>query len=240
VSDVTTGILPWGRWTTFGLGLAALLAGQLAALAALTLWYSVSVARLPDFAGDGPAITVIIMASTPVQVFLLAVFAWVKGASATDYLGLNWPRKSDLVFGCVAVVGLIVAGDALSWVLGRDIVTPFQSEIYRTAAAAGSLPLLWFAVVVMTPAGEETLFRGFLFRGWLHSPRDVWPVIVITSALWALMHLQYDWYVIAQVFASGLLLGWLRWASGSTILTILLHGLINFEGMLESVMAFHG
>ncbi len=240
MSDAQTGILPWGRWATFGLGLAALLAGQLAALAALAVWYGVSVAGLPDFTGDGPGVTVIILASAPVQALLLAVFAWVKGASAQDYLGLAWPRRSDLVFGMVAVIGLIVAGDALSWLLGRNIVTSFQSDIYRTAAAAGSLPLLWFAVVVMTPASEELLFRGFLFRGWLHSPRDVWPVIVVTSLLWALMHVQYDWYVIGQVFASGLLLGWLRWASGSTILTILLHGLINFEGMVESVMAFHG
>jgi hypothetical protein len=52
----------------------------------------------------------------------------------------------------------------------------------------------------------------------------------------AIIHLQYDWYVIAQIFVFGLLLGWLRWASGSTILTILLHALINAEGMLETVL----
>ena len=57
-----------------------------------------------------------------------------------------------------------------------------------------------------------------------------------TSLLWAIIHLQYDWYVIAQIFVFGLLLGWLRWASGSTILTILLHALINAEGMLETVL----
>jgi membrane protease YdiL (CAAX protease family) len=175
-----------------------------------------------------------------VQVLLLAVFAWVKGASATDYLGLKWPRRGDLVFGVLAVIGLIIAGDAVSWAFGRDIVTPFQNHIYRSAAEDRTLPLLWFSVVVMTPFGEELLFRGFLFRGWLHTPRDVWPVIAITSLLWAVMHVQYDWFVIAQVFVSGLLLGWLRWASGSTILTILLHGLINLEGMLETVAAFHG
>jgi membrane protease YdiL (CAAX protease family) len=43
-------------------------------------------------------------------------------------------------------------------------------------------------------------------------------------------------YVTGQVFAFGLLLGWMRWASGSTLLTILLHGLINFEGMLETLV----
>ena len=49
-----------------------------------------------------------------------------------------------------------------------------------------------------------------------------------------------DWYVIAQIFVFGLLLGWLRWASGSTILTILLHALINAEGMLETVLDQNG
>ncbi|HEY4981612.1 MAG TPA: CPBP family intramembrane glutamic endopeptidase [Pseudolabrys sp.] len=41
-------------------------------------------------------------------------------------------------------------------------------------------------------------------------------------------------YVTAQVFAFGLLLGWMRWCTGSTLLTMLLHGLINLEGMLET------
>src|SRR5262249_5675294 len=85
----------------------------------------------------------------------------------------------------------------------------------------------------------ETLFRGFLFRGWHRSPRDIWPVIGVTALLWALIHVQYDLYLIAQVFAYGLLLGWLRWVTGSTILTMLLNGLINFEGMLETFIAFH-
>jgi membrane protease YdiL (CAAX protease family) len=33
--------------------------------------------------------------------------------------------------------------------------------------------------------------------------------------------------------------GWLRWVTGSTILTMLLHGLINFEGMFETFVALH-
>jgi hypothetical protein len=142
------------------------------------------------------------------------------------------------VFGIVVVAAFVIIGDSISWLLGKSIVTPFQSEITRTAIDAGglSLLLLWLAVTVVTPIGEETLFRGFLFRGWLQSPRDTWPVIVIVALLWALIHVQYDWYVISQVFVSGLLLGWMRWASGSTVLTILLHALINLEGMIETLV----
>lgn len=230
---------PWGRLASFSLGLIALLAGQMAALAALAWWLGAGLAGMPDFSGDGVAVTLIIVVSTPVQVGLLALFAQRTGVSAADYLGWSWPRRSEVVFGIAAVVGVIVVTNAVSWLLGRAIITPFQSDIYRTAGAAGGLPLLWLwlAVVVATPIGEETLFRGFLFRGWLQSPRDAWPVIVVTALLWALIHIQYDWYVTGQVFAFGVLLGWMRWATGSTLLTILLHGLINFEGMLETFVA---
>ena len=61
-------------------------------------------------------------------------------------------------------------------------------------------------------------------------------MIAFTALMWALVHVQYDWYVTGQVFVFGLLLGWMRWATGSTLLTIVLHGLINLEGMLETVV----
>ena len=231
---------PWGRAATFGLGLLALLAGQTAALVALTWWYGAGIAQLPDFTGDGIAVTLVIVASNPVQVALLALFARMRSDSAADYLGLVMPKRSEVIFGVAAVIALIVIGDVLSWLLGRNIVTPFQSDIYRTASGSGALLWLWLGIVAIGPIGEELLFRGFLFRGWLREPREVWIVIAITAALWALMHVQYDWYVIGQVFVSGLLLGWLRWASGSTLLTIALHSLINLEGMFESLLAFHG
>ena len=230
---------PWGRLASFSLGLIALLAGQMVALVALSWWMGTGVGLMLNLSGDGVAVTLIIVVSTPVQVVLLALFAQRTGVSAADYLGWVWPRRSEIVLGIAAVVALIVVANAVSWLLGRAIITPFQSDIYRTAGAAGGLSLLWLwlAVVVATPIGEETLFRGFLFRGWLPSPRDAWPVIVITALLFALVHVQYDWYVIGQVFAFGVLLGWMRWVTHSTLLTILLHGLINVEGMLETYVA---
>lgn len=228
---------PWGRIATLGLGLITLLAGQLMALVALTLLYG-PLGQYPDLSGDGVAVTMIIAVSTPVEVALLVQFARRTGAGAADYLGWIWPRTGQIVFGVVAVAGFVVAGNLVSVLLGRSIVTDFQVELYRSASAHGVLPLLWFVVAVVTPIGEESLFRGFLFRGWLRGPCDVWPTIVGTALLFALVHVQYDWFVIAQVFAAGLLLGWMRWATGSTVLSMLLHGLINFEGMLETALLY--
>ncbi len=230
------GVRPWGRWATFALAAVALFVGQFAALAALGVWYGTSPGHLPDFSGDGVAITLIIFVSTPVEMALLMLFAQRAGNFA-DYLGFALPRRADVVFGVAAIVALMIAGNIVSWFLDRTIVTPFQLDIYRSAETAGWLFWLWLAVMVVTPVGEETIFRGFLFRGWLRSPRDVWPVIVGTALLWALIHVQYDLYTITQIFIFGLLLGWLRWVSGSTILTMLLHGLINFEGMFETFLS---
>jgi len=229
----------WGRLATFGLGLIALFGGQAAALVALVWWFGRGLTQMPDFSGDGVAVTIVIFVSIPVQLVLLYLMSQRPGGSAADYLGLKWPKRSELVFGVALTVSLIIAGNGLSWLLGRFIVTPFQIDIYRTASTAGWLPLLWIAVVVVTPIGEESLFRGFLFRGWLRAPTDAWPVIGITALMWAIVHVQYDWYIIAQVFCFGVMLGWLRWATGSTILTMLLHALINFEGMLETAISLH-
>jgi membrane protease YdiL (CAAX protease family) len=234
---VISDVKPWGRWATLGLGLIALLAGQLVALTALIWWTGLGLAYWADFARDGVAVTFIICISTPVQVLLLVLMARQTRASAADYLGFTLPQKRDVVWGIIAVLIFIVVGDGISWLLGHNIVTQFQLDIHRTASAAGWLPWLWLSIVVVTPIGEETLFRGFLFRGWHRSPRDAWVAIAVTALLWAVIHVQYDLYVIAQVFVCGLVFGWLRWATGSTILTMLLHGLVNCEGMFETFMA---
>jgi len=232
-------VKPWGRWATLGLGLIAALVAQMPALAAIIWWWGLDLVHLPDIASEGVTVTLLICISTPVQVLLLAVMARQTGANAADYLGFKLPRNSDVVVGIIVVLVFIAVADGASWLLRRDIVTQFQSDIYRTARTAGWLPWLVLAVVVVAPIGEETLFRGFLFRGWNRSPSDAWAAIIVTALLWALVHVQYDLYFMGQVFAYGLVLGWFRWVSGSTILTMLLHGLINLDGMLETFLALH-
>lgn len=230
---------PWGRFSTLGLAAVALLVGQFVALAALTWFYGLPLTRLPNLAGDGVAVIVMILVSTPIEVALLMLFAQRCGVPAAEYLGWTVPKRADVVFGIAAVAVFIVLADIVSWLAGHGLVTSFQTDIYTTASSQGWLVLLWLSIIVVTPFGEETLFRGFLFRGWFREPKDAWLAIVGTAALFGLLHVQYDWFVIAQVFGFGVLLGWMRWVSGSTVLTMLLHGLINFEGMIETLIGLH-
>ena len=87
-------IKPLGRGATFAFAVFALLSGQIAALLALTWWYGQNLGHLPNFSGDGAAITLIIAVSTPVELAMLALFARRTGASAAAYLGLIWPREA--------------------------------------------------------------------------------------------------------------------------------------------------
>ena len=104
-------------------------------------------------------------------------------------------------------------------------------------AQRGSLALFFIAVVIVAPITEEIAFRGFLFRGLSASWLGVAGTTVLTtSAAWAAMHVQYDWSRSAQIFLIGLLLGWLRWASGSTLLTILLHVLANLAASVQAAI----
>lgn len=234
-----TDLKPWGRWATLGLGFIALFGGQIVALTALVWWYNLSLTRLSDLTVDGVLVSLSLYIGTAIQVALLVFMTRKRGAGAAAYLGLTLPRKRDLILGIITVIVFTAAADAIGRLFTDDLVTQFQLDIYRTAKAAGWLPWLGLALVVVAPIGEETLFRGFLFRGWYRSDRDAWVAIIATALLWALVHVQYNLYLIAQVFLYGLVLGWFRWKSGSTILTILLHGLVNLEGIVGTVIAVH-
>jgi membrane protease YdiL (CAAX protease family) len=229
----------WGYWTTLGWSIVAFLVGQFAGFGVL-LWLRGgdwdSVLQTPF---DGVLVTIFIAISNPVTIAVLAIAVRIARSDLSDYFALKWPAVRDLKLGIATLVVLIAAGDALLYLSGRDVVTAFQVQSYTTAAAAGWLPAMFAAAILIAPAGEEVVFRGFLFRGWARSPRLVWPAIVVISILWAMLHIQYDWAGVLQIFVIGLFLGWMRWRSGSLVLTFLLHALFNLEGTLETLALVH-
>jgi membrane protease YdiL (CAAX protease family) len=232
---VSDAVKSWGIFATFALGAIALIVGQLSGIVAVSEFYGINLNQIGTISRDGGGIILFICVSAPVQVALLVTAASYKGSPAA-YLGYKLPRRGELLFGVGALAALIFVGDMISLLAGRNIVDPFQSDIYQAAQKANLFPLLLFAITVLIPISEESLFRGFLFRGWLQSPRSAWPVIVLTAGLFAIIHVQYDWFLIGQVFAFGVLFGWMRWVTGSTLLTMLLHGLVNLEGMIETLL----
>jgi len=222
----------WGIAATLGFAFIAFVFGQAIGIGAVTAAMGADLSR----AGfDGAAVAVSVLAGTPVQVVTLALAARMTGEDLQAYLGLDVPRRIDVIIAVSALAVLIVAANLLTLAFGRDLVPPFQLEIHRSALAEGAVLPMWIAIIIVAPAGEELLFRGFLFRGFVHGPRDALPGILAISLIWSLLHIQYDWFGAALVFAIGVYLGYVRHLTGSTTLVILLHMLLNLESVAETV-----
>jgi uncharacterized protein len=229
----------WGYWATLGWAVVAFLAGQFIAFGLLLVLHIGDWNVLLQTPFDGELVTLFILISNPVTIGALALAVRLAHGNQIEYFALHRPQRRDVTLGIGCLVALIAVCDALLYLSGRTLVTPFQLQSYTTAAAEGWLLPMFAAAVLVAPAGEEIMFRGFLFRGWARSERSAWPAIVVISLLWAMLHVQYDWTGMLQIFVIGLFLGWMRLRSGSTVLTFVLHALFNIEGTMETVVQMH-
>jgi membrane protease YdiL (CAAX protease family) len=155
---------------------------------------------------------------------ILGIVKLKRGSTLKDYLGLRFPGLKALLGWSGIVLAVCFLSDAISRLLGKAVLPEFMLKSYWSASPRW---LLWLALVVAAPIFEEICFRGFMFRG-IAASRIGWRgATIVTAILWALIHLQYDWYETFIILALGLVLGAARALTNSTILTIWLHGLIN-------------
>jgi uncharacterized protein len=223
-----------GRWATVGFAIlasvpTAVIAGVIGVVAMRIMMPAKKPVRF-----DGTTLAIVSLIFNPLLVVALMLSSRRSGFNVLAYLGLDIPRWRHIAITVAGLAVWIVFGDALQLALGWNLVTPWQLAIYRSARAEGSLIWLWLAIAVAAPIGEELLFRGFIFRGFVHTQRDALPSIALISLIWSLLHIQYDLLGITMVFVFGVLLGLVRWSTGSTTLTILLHILNNLEGWIET------
>ena len=223
----------WSIAATLFFAVLAFVFGQAVGVGAMTVAVGADLSRTLN---DGAAVAVSLLVGNPVQVITLALAARMTGEDLFAYFALDVPSRRDVIIAVAGLAVLILVGDVLTLAFGRELVPAFQVEIHRSAQAQGALISLWLALVVVAPVGEELLFRGFLFRGFVREPRNALPGILAISLIWSLLHIQYDWFGMSLVFAIGVFLGYVRLYSGSTTLVILLHMLLNLESVLETVV----
>ena len=230
---------PWGFWATIGLGAVVAMADVGMQNGVLIVWIAAQswLGQEPlgqSTGGDGTFVSLAVCASMPVAVGLVWLFARMRrGISVKEYLALNPVAWRTTVRWLAALVGLVILSDGLTRLLNRPIVPEVLIQTYQTT---GFPPLLWLAVVVAAPLGEETFFRGFLFKGLLHTRLGGAGAIVLTALVWAVIHRQYDWYGVATVFAAGLLLGFARLRTNSIYSCLLMHALMNLIATIEVVV----
>lgn len=232
----------WGFYETIGWGMIAFIVWFLAqtlVVAGLIAWQEAvrpGSSDLRTMATDAISLSAITIIAGPAWIGVTAIAARWRRWSVRDYMALVPPRRGELIFAIACLAVILVATDVLSYALGRPVIPQFMIDAYKSAQSPIAIVLLFIAIVIVAPVCEEIAFRGFLFRGLSMSRLGVPGAIVLTAAMWALMHVQYDWFVIAQIFLLGIFLGWLRWATGSTVLTIVLHFITNFAAFAETVI----
>lgn len=173
----------------------------------------------------GDLMAVSILLSTLTSVPLILFFIKLKrGSDLRSYLALHSVSyRSYFVWGAVIVALSLCLDFATPW-LGVEKIPPFMIEIYNNTE---TMWLLFFAVVIAAPLWEELLFRGFLMRGLQSSFITGVGAVVITSAVWAMIHFQYEWQYLVMVFVVGLVLGCARLITGSVYVPIMMHALNN-------------
>jgi membrane protease YdiL (CAAX protease family) len=233
---------PWGLLGTIVWGAAGVCAwflAQFAVVVGFLTWHNTvgpGSTDLSKMANDGFLLALVTIVAAPAWIGVSVLAARLRKWRARDYLALVRPRRGEMVFGIVSLAALLIGFDVFTYLIGRDIVPSFMIEAYKSARSSGALVLFFIAVVIVAPISEEIAFRGFLFRGLSASWLGVSGTMIVTSAAWAAMHVQYSAFLLGQIFLIGLLLGWIRWATGSTLLTIGLHVLANLAACIQAAI----
>ena len=231
----------WKFWGTLLWGLAiyaAFNAAQFIALAGVVAWRGplADDADLQKVAFHGVALSIMTVSTVPAVLAVIWLAVRRAGTPFADYLALHGFRIADLWVGLALIALYLPAVDALAHLSGRPVTPQVVIYSYTSARDAGALILLLLAVSLAAPIGEEFTVRGFLFRGWAATRLGPGGAIVLTAMLWAAMHLQYDWFFMGEIFGVGLVFGYMRWRSGSTWMTVALHGIYNFAAIVQAAV----
>jgi membrane protease YdiL (CAAX protease family) len=237
----------WGPWATIGLTLALLLACTIVDVIVTVAFLAAALVKDPklDMAEAGIRLAssgLLLSVDTIIRSAFCTIMIWIfiatrRQLSVKQYLGLVpvGARKMALWLSGFFVLAVLI--DVFTNALGMDIVPEFMLEAWRTA---GWLPLLWVSVIVIAPLVEEIVFRGFLFVGLQQFRHGNIVAVLVTSLLWALIHLQYNLAQMSLIFFLGILLGIARIRTRSLWVPVAMHMLNNLVATVEAGLTVSG
>lgn len=231
----------WGFWGTALWGLfifAAMFAGQAAVIAWFVLRQDgpVDIAHTITVVGRGLTISLSVIMGLPAVLAALWLAIHFTRISFADYLALRWTSWRNVALGVVGLAVIVFGWDLLSRATGREVTPGFMVDVLKSARTDGAVWLLVLAFCVAAPVSEELFARGFLYRGWSETFLRPAGAIALSSAVWTVVHLQYDWYFFGEIFSIGLWFGYIRYRTNSTWLTILMHGLNNLGAVIQTIL----
>jgi membrane protease YdiL (CAAX protease family) len=208
-----------------------IVAGAMAVLADPTLNVREWAERAPT---NGAALAAATLSSTLVCVPL--VWALVRNHDAAAFVRLRATTPKSIALWCSITVAFVAASDLTSLAFGRPVVAEFMVQAYSSAPPI----LIVLAIVFAAPLFEETFFRGFLMSALEARGLSAVAGALVSAALWAVIHLQYDLYNIAAIFLTGLLLAAARVKTGSIVPCLAMHMLGNAIATVETALVAEG
>lgn len=229
----------WGLWSTIGFSLLILVTFVITQTVAFFIYAQSKLNDHPDvneavflssLVNNGDAISIAEITAAILGIAITFFFIYLrKRQSIEDYLLLHAVTlRTILKYLALMAVAMIIM--AVIAIISEHPTPQVMVDIYRSAKYPA---LLWFALIIAAPFFEEILFRGFLFEGLQRSALGLIPTAIITSAIWASIHLQYGLYEIVLIFFIGLLLSYAKVKSQSLYIPIAMHVLMNLVATLE-------
>jgi membrane protease YdiL (CAAX protease family) len=213
-----------------GVGLLAYLAYTLGGMLTVLVLFSFqnvsSTGASDQFLGQGSWVAASALGAFPFELAVIWFAVRLARWRFSDYLALVWPQRNELVFALATMFIVLQLLGVIGSLIG-ETQDAWTVLTYRSARDDGHLFILLVVVCIGAPITEEFVVRGFLFRGWSASFLGPWGAIVLSSAVWAIVHFQYDWFGVFEIFVMGLVLGYFRYRSGSTFLTMVVHSAIS-------------
>ena len=187
---------------------------------------------------NGTVVSISIIIGCLLLVAISVLIIRLRGGDLRQYLALK-PFSLAVGVGMVGLLLLFMIGSqALTYLLDASPLA-FIDPLYQSVS---SVWLLVFAMVIVAPFYEELIFRGILwsaiaeqFPSSLYSKysehRGAIVASMVTSLIFAVIHLQYGIYEISTIVVLALIFCYARIKSGSLLLPILLHMINNGAAM---------
>lgn len=185
-----------------------------------------SPAQLRDFAAQGRWYGAGLTIASPLTIGVLWIAIRKVRRGFAEYLALNWPSTAEIMRAFAIFTGILLVESVIKWCVG-DNGSALDDQRMYVVSGAGGLMIFLIGTCIAGPVMEEFLIRGFLYRGWSESSLGPIGAIVLTASVWAMTHTQYDVYGKLEIFGMGLALGYCRWRSNSTWLTVMMHSALN-------------
>lgn len=175
---------------------------------------------------------------------LLALFALQYRCDArTQWRGHAIGKP--LQWGALGVIGSYLLFGVAIFVLGlpREV---FMAELLD-GLNSWQATIKIASLIVLPPIAEELFFRHYMLRlfPYENSRTWTWIAIIVTSAVFASMHIQYgNWMTVVLIFACGGVFAIARVVSGGLLVPVLLHSLAEIVALSTdksfSLMGLYG